>query len=86
MNMDGDARPKKTEDVGRYLAQAGVKGVRLVKGQGYFCFEGDATEDWVDHTVEVTFLGDLTCEQWLQTFRAMDSNPANRKSVRDARQ
>jgi hypothetical protein len=84
--MQGEARPKKTEEVSRYLAQAGVKGVRLVKGQSYFCFEGDATEDWIDHTVEVTFLGDLTCDQWLQTFRAMDANPANRKSIRAARE
>lgn len=84
--MQAEARPKKTEDVSRYLAHAGVKGARLVKGPGYFCFEGDATEDWIDHTVEVTFLGDLTCDQWLQTFRAMDANPANHKSIRTARE
>lgn len=80
--MQGDTFPKKTADVSRYLSHAGLPGVRLVKGPGYFCFEGDATDDWIDHTVEVPFLGDMTCEQWLQTFRAMDANPANRKSVR----
>jgi hypothetical protein len=36
---------------------------------------------WLDHAVEVAFFGDLTFEQWLQTFRAMDSDPATRKSV-----
>ena len=66
------------------MARAGVRGVRLVKGPGYFCFEGTPTEDWIDHTVEIMFLGDLTFEQWLQTFRVMDGNPANRRSVRGA--
>lgn len=52
------------------------------RGPGYSCFEGKATEDWIDHTVEVPFLADLTCEQWLRTFRAMNNNPANSASVR----
>ena len=83
--MDSHQRPKRTNDVQRYFARAGVRNVHLVKGPGYFCFEGEATEDWINHTVEVPFLTDLTCEQWLQTFRAMDANPVNRKSVRTAR-
>ena len=83
--MQSDGRPKRTSDVVRYLAQAGIRGVQLFKGPGYFCFEGKPTDDWIDHTVRVTFLNDLTLEQWLQTFRAMDSNPSNRQSVRQAR-
>ena len=39
----------------------------------------------IDHTVEVSFLGDLTFDQWLQTFKSMDQNPANKRSVRAAR-
>lgn len=79
--MLGNGYPKRTVEVSRYLARAGIGGVRLVKGPGYFCFEGDVTEDWRDHTVEVPFLSDLTLEQWHQTFRAMDANPANRQNV-----
>gem|GEM_PF-6163133 len=77
-------RPKRTSDVSRFLAQNGIREARLVKGPGYFCFEGKATDDWIDHTVEVPFLGDLTYDQWLRTFRAMNDNPANRTSVRKA--
>ncbi|MCX5673923.1 MAG: hypothetical protein NTX87_02845 [Planctomycetota bacterium] len=51
--MNPDDRPRRTAEVGRYLAGQGFKGVRLVKGPAYFCFEGDPTEDWADHTVEI---------------------------------
>ena len=84
-SMDGGGRPKRTSEVERYLAQAGIRGVQLFKGPGFFCFEGTPTDDWIDHTVRVMFLNDLTFEQWLQTFRAMDSNPANRESIIKAR-
>ena len=83
--MNSDARPKRTREVERCLAQAGCRGAWLLKGPGYFCFEGEPTADWIDHTVEVPFLADLTIGQWLATFRAMDANPANRKSVRASR-
>jgi hypothetical protein len=84
--MEDNDYPKRTADISRFLARAGIRGVQLVKGPGYFCFEGTSTDDWIDHTVEVPFLADLTFQQWLQTFQAMDGNPANRKSIRAARQ
>ena len=40
--MAGDVRPKRTDEVNRHLARAGIRDVRLVKGPGYFCFEGEA--------------------------------------------
>ena len=83
--MNANEYPTRSRDVLRYLAKHGVKGVQLFKGPGYFCFEGDATEDWADHTVSVPFLNGLTFDQWLQTFKAMDQNPANSKTVRAAR-
>ena len=76
--------PKSTAEVSRYIAKSGFKGIRLVKGPGYFCFEGDLTNDWRDHTIAVPFLNYLTLGQWLGTFKAMDSNPANRLSVIEA--
>jgi len=32
--------------------------------------------------VEIPFLNDMTYDQWLRTFKAMNENPANRKSTR----
>ena len=83
--MNAGDTHRRTRDVQRYLAKHGVRGVVLLKAPGYFCFEGDATGDWADHTVEVPFLSDMTFDQWLQTFKAMDQNPANSKTVRAAR-
>lgn len=80
--MNPEDRPRRTADVQRYLGRHGFKGVRLVKGPGYFCFEGDPTEDWIDHTVEIPFLNDMSYDQWLRTFKAMNENPTNRKSTR----
>ena len=80
--MDPSDRPGRTRDVRRYLAKHGIRDVCLLKGPGYFYFDGKPTEDWVHHTVDVSFLGDLTFDEWLRTDRAMDENPANRKSIR----
>ena len=80
--MNPQDRPKRTSDVGRFLARNGIREAHLVKGPGYFCFEGKATDDWIGHTVEVPFLSDLTCDQWLRTFKAMDDNPANSAGIR----
>lgn len=80
--MKPEDRPKRTSDVERFLTKNGLRGVRLVKGPGYFCFEGTPTDDWIDHTVEVPFLSNMTCDQWLRTFKAMNDNPANSASVR----
>jgi len=80
--MQADAFPERTEEVVRYLKQLGIPGVKLVKGPGYFCFEGPATDDWINHTVEVPFPSELTLDQWSQTFRAMNDNPNNRSTVR----
>ncbi len=79
--MKPEDRPKRTRDVQMYLAQHGFKEVVLNKGPGYFCFEGKLTDGWVDHTVNVTFLADMTCDQWLRAFQAMNDNPANRQSI-----
>jgi len=71
--LKGTDRPRRTRDVEQYLAKAGVRNVILVKGPGFFCFEGTGADGWVDHTARVTFLTDLTLDEWLQKFRSMDS-------------
>lgn len=82
--MKPDDRPKRTSDVDRFLVKNGFREAHLIKGPGYFCFEGKATDDWIDHTVGVTFLADMTCDQWLRTFKAMNDNPTNSIRVRKA--
>lgn len=82
INADrGSVRPKSTRDVVAHLRRNGIRDTVLNAGGGFFCFEGPATEDWIDHTVRVSFLGDLTLDQWLQTYQAMASNPTNQKSI-----
>ena len=49
----------------RFLRKDGISGVKLNKGPGFFCFEGSPTAAWLDHTVHVPFLADLTYAEWL---------------------
>lgn len=74
-------RPKASREIDAHLRRNGIRDAYLLKGQGICSFEGEATNDWIDHIVRVSFLGDLTLDQWLQTYQAMDSNPANRLST-----
>jgi hypothetical protein len=85
MSLSDEDRPSRTREVDHYLARHGHKGAKLFKGPGFFCFEGEPTEDWIDHTVNVSLLKDLTLQQWLATYRSMDSNPTNRKGIRAVR-
>jgi len=67
--MEGTDRPHRTRDVQQFFAKNGIRDAFPVKGPGFFCFEGTATDDWRDRTVHVTFLADLTFDQWLRTSR-----------------
>jgi len=80
--MKPNDRPKRTVDVKCFLTKNGIREAHLVKGQGCFCFEGKATNNWISHTVEVLFLSDLTFDQWMRTFKAMNDNPANNAIIR----
>ena len=73
--MDGNNRPHRTRDVERFLRQNDISGVQLVKGPGWFCFEGEPTAGWTNHTVQVSFLADLTLDGWLDAFRSLQRSP-----------
>jgi hypothetical protein len=45
--------------------------VHLEKGDGYFFFRGNGTNDWLDKTVRVPTLSSLTLEQWIAEFNRL---------------
>jgi hypothetical protein len=49
------------------LARVGHR-ARLEKASGYFCFFGGEATDWIDRTVQVAKISDLTLEQWIGEF------------------
>jgi hypothetical protein len=46
-------------------------GVRLTKGDGYFYFTSGETANWLDTTVRVPTLSNLTLEQWIEEFKRL---------------
>jgi hypothetical protein len=58
------------KSVNKGLADSGTK-AELVKGAGYFIFQGGETEDWIDRTVAVATINSLTLEQWLGEYKRL---------------
>ena len=52
------------------LAQRGIRAL-LARGDGYFYFWSGEAADWLERTVRVPNLRDLTIEQWLEQFRIL---------------
>jgi hypothetical protein len=50
------------------LARVGEK-AELAKGAGYFFFRGGDTADWLERTVAVRKINDLTLKQWIAEYR-----------------
>jgi len=48
-----------------------VPDVRLAKGDGYFYFTSGETANWLDTTVRVPTLNNLTLEQWIEEFKRL---------------
>ena len=44
---------------------------RLKKGAGYFYFDSGEASDWLDRTVGVRKINDLTLKQWVEEFRRL---------------
>ena len=49
------------------LAKRGCS-ARLEKGDGYFYFSGGEATDWLDRTVNVQSLSNLSLDQWMAEF------------------
>jgi len=65
--------------VNQELAARGIQ-VTLSNAGGYFLFRGPAVSSWLDRTVQVSKVGDLTIEQWLEAFN--DLKRKNEEIVR----
>jgi hypothetical protein len=67
------------------LARRGHR-VLLARGDGYFYFRYGEASDWLDRTIRVSKLSDLTVEQWVQEFeRLKKRNQEIRESARPRR-
>jgi hypothetical protein len=44
---------------------------RLAKASGYFYFQFGEAVDWIDRTVQVAKVSDLTLEQWLGEYKRL---------------
>ena len=44
---------------------------RLAQGTGYFYFYGGEAADWMDQTVRVATLNNLTLEEWIGNFQRL---------------
>ena len=65
--------------VNQELAKRNIEAM-LVNGGGYFFFRGRYVNDWLDRTVQVSKISDLTMDQWLEAF-----NDLRRKNQEIAR-
>ncbi len=71
------------------LARQGIDSF-LVNAGKYFYFKGGAAAGWLDRTVPVTRVGDLTLKQWVETYRELERKnqnvlrPVNKPPVRVA--
>lgn len=52
------------------LASRGIRAL-LTNGDGYFYFRGGETADWLDKTVQVKRINDLTLEQWVAEYQRL---------------
>jgi hypothetical protein len=52
------------------LARRGYK-AEIAKGSGYFYFRSGEAGDWLDSTVAVRKINDLTLKQWIEEFRRL---------------
>jgi len=68
----GSTRPTKLPQVNKFLAQHGIKNVRLERGHGYFTFWGMPIDKWLNRVVMADRLGELTLDEWLEKYRELE--------------
>jgi len=77
----GGAKPKPTASkatikaVNAALAERGHN-TFLVKGGDYFFFRGAEVNSWLDRTVQVPRVGDMTVDQWVAAFQNLKKKNA----------
>ena len=63
------------------LARLGHE-VRLEKASGYFYFWSGDVAGWIDRTVQVSKISELTLEQWMAEFKRLKKVNQEIRSVR----
>lgn len=77
MNNKND-HPKSTIQVNKYLHSRGVpEDVKLIKGKGYFYFDGGNTSRWYTSSVYTSRVSDLKLESWYNEYRELESDSRN---------
>ena len=56
--------------VNKELAQNDISAL-LAKGDGYFYFRSGEAADWLDRTVQVERINDLSLEEWVARFHEL---------------
>ena len=71
------AKPSRVtlKSVNDALAERGYDAM-LVKGGGYFFFRGAEPNAWLDRTVPVARVSDLTLQQWVRAFQQLKQKNA----------
>jgi len=59
------------------VSKALPPGYELVKGDGYYYFNGPDTSRWYATSVPVFRLNDLPLKEWLKEFEALSTDPRN---------
>jgi hypothetical protein len=54
--------------VNQELAKRNIQAT-LANGGGYFLFRGPDVNSWLDRTVKVSKISDLTLDRWMQAFK-----------------
>ena len=62
--------PLTLKTINEGLAKLGYK-ARLARGTGYCYFFGGEAADWLDNTVRVSALSNLTLEDWIGNFERL---------------
>jgi len=68
---DMSVYPRSILDVNKALRQAGYGEYTLVRGKGYFYFDGPGTEMWYTTSVPVYHVYHLDLDQWVQRFKEL---------------
>jgi hypothetical protein len=58
------------KSVNEALARHGSR-AELIKGSGYFLLRGGETSEWIDTTIEVANINQLTLEQWVDKYEEL---------------
>ena len=84
-------RPKRLSQVNAFLRQHGIAGVELRRGRGYFDFWGMPIAHWLNRSVLVDRLEELSLQQWLDKYRELERqnrpgvNPLTGRPLRSRR-